>query len=294
MKKQLEEFLAYLQNSKKLSINTIKSYSRDIEHLISFLEKNSVNSFSKVKGTLLNVYVMQLETEGRAASTISRNIASIRSIFQYIYKMGEIDQNPADLLLAPKIEKKVPDILTLSEVDLLLSQPIETEHKGVRDKAMLELLYATGIRVSELINLKESDINLSLSYIKCRDNKKERVIPFGHAAKGALTKYMNKSRKVMTKSPEEEMLFVNCLGNAMSRQGFWKIIKIYATKARINKTITPHMLRHSFACHLVENGADLNSVKEMLGHSDIASTQIYAKMNNQKLKDVYTKAHPRA
>ncbi|MDA3845709.1 MAG: tyrosine recombinase, partial [Vallitaleaceae bacterium] len=230
----------------------------------------------------------------KAPSTISRYVASIHSFFNYLYKKSLIKEDPSEVITSPKQNKKAPEILTMEEIELLLEQPKAVDKKGLRDKAMLELLYATGIRVSELINLSKDDLNIRMGYIRCSDKKKERIIPIGTPAKDALSKYVEYARSGMIKDPNDNTLFVSCLGHGMSRQGFWKIVKLYADKAGINKAITPHMLRHSFASHLVENGADLKSVQEMLGHSDIATTQIYAKMNTHRLKEVYAKAHPRA
>jgi integrase/recombinase XerD len=290
----VENFVDYIDNEKGASKNTIQSYARDLNKFIHYCEDCHIADFKKISSTNLNSYVIKLETDGKAASTISRNIASIRSFFHYLFKMGYITKDPSDVITSPKIDKKNPATLTFEEIELLLSQPSEIDNKGIRDKAMLELLYATGIRVSELIMLKQKDINISMGYIRCCDSKKERIIPIGQAAKLALEKYLLNTRGAMIKNPEEEVLFVSCLGQSMSRQGFWKIIKTYANKANINKKITPHILRHSFASHLVENGADLRSVQEMLGHSDISTTQIYVKNDNNKLKEVYTRAHPRA
>lgn len=296
MEKSVEGFLVYLKDYRGSSRNTIQSYKRDLKNLIQFLSEQGMKDIKKVTTTHLNTYILELENRGRAASTISRSISSTHSFFQYLYKGGLIEKDISEIIYAPKIEKKMPKTLTLKEVDLLLNQPFDLDNKGIRDKAMLELLYATGIRVSELVNLKESDLNLSMGYIKCSDkgNKRERIIPMGNIAQQALNQYMKTTRKAMVKDPDEKSLFVNCLGTTMSRQGFWKIIKSYAQKVNINKKITPHILRHSFASHLVENGADLRSVQEMLGHSDISTTMVYAKMNNYKLKEVYAKAHPRA
>lgn len=294
MEKVAEAFLVYLEQVKGASKNTIQSYKRDLNHLMEYLVHQDITDIKKVTATQLNAYIMKLEIEGRAASTISRNVASIHSFFQFLFKSGLIEKDSSEVISAPKIDKKMPKTLTLEEIELLLNQPTDSDNKGIRDKAMLELLYATGIRVSELINLKETDINIPMGYIKCSDEKKERIIPMGNIAQYALSNYIKVSRFAMVKNPDEEILFVNCLGNSMSRQGFWKIIKSYASKANINKKITPHILRHSFASHLVENGADLKSVQEMLGHSDISTTQVYAKMNNYKLREVYAKAHPRA
>ncbi len=288
------KFLEYLNTVKGASKNTITSYRRDLNNLTKYFMLHNITLINKVTSTHLSAYLIYLEKIGRAPSTISRNVASIHAFFQYLLKMGYIKENPSEKLTAPRIEKKIPEVLTLYEIDLLLEQPCNTSCKGIRDKAMLELLYATGIRVSELIHLQTSDINMNLGFIKCSDTKKERIIPIGEAAKDALNQYVMSARNVMIKNPNDEVLFVNCLGQAMSRQGFWKIIKFYANKANISKKITPHILRHSFAMHLVENGADLRSVQEMLGHSDISTTQIYAKMSNNKLKEVYKKAHPRA
>lgn len=294
MRETVDKYLDFLTTEKGASSNTVASYRRDLNNLIKFSEEKKMINISKITNTHLNSYIMYLEKIGRASSTISRNVASIHSYFQYLYKKKLIKDDPSVNLYAPKIVKKVPDVLTMGEVDLLLSQPKDNDNKGIRDKAMLELLYATGIRVSELITLTKEDININLGYIKCNDNKKDRIIPMGQVAKLAVENYVNNVRSIMIKDPDENILFVNCLGNGMSRQGFWKLIKSYATKANINKKITPHILRHSFATHLVQNGADLRSVQEMLGHSDISTTQVYAKMSNNKLKDVYAKAHPRA
>lgn len=206
---------------------------------------------------------------------------------------GIVKKDITDGLKAPKIEKKIPEILTMDEVIRLLEQPSGNSHKEIRDKAMLELLYATGIRVTELITLKVSDVNLPMSFIICRDAHKERVIPFGKAAKEALVRYLTEAREQMIEDKSSDILFCNFSGAPMSRQGFWKLIKFYAKKAGITADITPHTLRHSFAAHLVENGADLRSVQEMLGHSDISTTQIYANMNHNRIREVYAKAHPR-
>lgn len=296
MEKIAEEYLDYLKKYKGASINTVQSYKRDIKSLIDYLSLDKPNELKKVSSTQLNLYLMELEKKGRAASSISRSVASIHSFFQYLFKSGSIERDPSEVISAPKIDRKAPKTLSLEEVDLLLSQPFEKDLKGIRDKAMMEVLYATGIRVSELINLKLEDVNVSMGYLVCSDSKanKERIIPLGNLAKESLKQYIVKAREFMVKHSDEKLLFVNCQGNAMSRQGFWKIMKSYANKANIDKSITPHVLRHSFATHLVENGADLKAVQEMLGHSDISTTQVYAKINHYKLKEVYSKAHPRA
>lgn len=234
-----------------------------------------------------------MEKENFATSTISRNIATLKAFFNYLYKQGVVKDEPAEKLKAPKIEKKTPEILSVEEITLLLVQPDGNSNKAIRDKAMLELLYATGIRVSELISLKVSDVNIPNGYVRCHTGTKERIIPFGSVAKTALKKYFKNTRDVMVTSKDEDTVFVNCNGRPMSRQGFWKVLKQYARKAGIESDITPHTLRHSFAAHLVENGADLKAVQEMLGHSDVSTTQIYAKITNNRIRDVYAKAHPR-
>lgn len=293
MKCEIEEFIGYLHNTRGTSKNTEVSYERDLKKLERFLTEEKIESVEQVNATLLNSYVMYMERKNFAASSISRSIASIRAFFHFLCQTRSWKENPAEHLKAPKIEKKMPGILTIDEVDLLLKQPRENTAKGIRDRAMLELLYATGIRVSELISLTLKDINLKLGYITCSSGEKERVIPFGSAAKRSVEHYMEGARAELLGSQESEMLFLNCSGKSMSRQGFWKVLKSYAEAAGIQQDITPHTLRHSFAAHLVENGADLKSVQEMMGHSDISTTQIYMNMNMNKIRDVYMKAHPR-
>ena len=293
MKCEIEEFIGYLHNTRGSSKNTEVSYERDLKKLERFLTEEKIESVEQVNATLLNSYVMYMERKNFAASSISRSIASIRAFFHFLCQTRSWKENPAEHLKAPKIEKKMPGILTIDEVDLLLKQPRENTAKGIRDRAMLELLYATGIRVSELISLTLKDINLKLGYITCSSGEKERVIPFGSAAKRSVEHYMEGARAELLGSQESEMLFLNCSGKSMSRQGFWKVLKSYAEAAGIQQDITPHTLRHSFAAHLVQNGADLKSVQEMMGHSDISTTQIYMNMNMNKIRDVYMKAHPR-
>lgn len=294
MEQCIVDFTEYLREEKKSSENTVLSYTRDLRGFCRFMKESGVLDAAKVNRTNVMAYVYELQKQHKAGATVSRNIASIRSFYQFLQRKGYVRENPAADLELPKVEKKVPEILSLEKVELLLEQPSGDEDKEIRDKAMLELLYATGIRVTELISLKVADINLSLEYIHCGSEGKSRIIPIGAQAKFSLRRYMEKARGNMVFEPEEEVLFVNCNGKPMTRQGFWKIIKSYAKKAGIEEDITPHMLRHSFAAHLIENGADLRSVQEMLGHSDISTTQIYTKLTNQKLKNVYAKAHPRA
>lgn len=294
MLQRINEFVDYLTNVKRASKNTIASYRRDLIKLNNYLTDIGCTDIFQVTSTNLNSYILMIEKQGMSTATVSRNIASIKAFCLYLLKQGIIKDDPSDMLKPPKIEKKAPMVLTVEEVNLLLEQPNGTTPKEVRDKAMLEMLYATGIRVSELISLKVKDVNLSMNFVQCHDNNKDRVIPFTNETKEALENYLKHARPAMCKD-EQEILFTNCQGAPMTRQGFWKIIKYYSAKAGIKKDITPHTIRHSFAMHLVNNGADLKSVQEMLGHSDISTTQIYMKSNaNTKLKEVYEKTHPRA
>ncbi len=295
MENRITEFITYLHNTKKTSENTELSYKRDLIKLQKYLKERNIDTddVAGITDKDLAAYIGSLTEQGFKAATVSRNIASIKAFFGYLKKMDIIGTDPAKDIKSPKIEKKLPEILTMEEVVRLLEQPNADTPKEVRDKAMLELLYATGIRVSELINLSLDDVNIKMCYIMCRDESKERVIPFGNNAKEALMRYIKSSRDTMINDKESKILFVNCSGSPMSRQGFWKLIKFYAKKAGIKGDITPHTLRHSFAAHLVENGADLRAVQEMLGHSDISTTQIYAAMNHSHIREVYSKAHPR-
>lgn len=293
IQQNIMQFISYLENEKNASNSTIMSYQRDLKKLFSFLEQKGVETIEDVTSTNLNSYVLQMEKDGFSTSSVSRSIASMRSFFHYLFKTKQTEEDPSELLKAPHIDKKTPEILTPEEAVLLLEQPDLTTAKGLRDKAMLEVLYATGMRVSELISLKVSDVNLPMSYLKCQAGDKERIIPFGKEASRALKQYLEESRSVLMKGKEGDWLFTNCSGNSMSRQGFWKLIKFYAGKAGITKDITPHTLRHSFGAHLVQNGADLRAVQEMMGHSDISTTQIYMDMNVRRVREIYAKAHPR-
>lgn len=290
----IQNFINFLEKDKRLSLNTLQSYKRDVEQYTTYLRDINLQNISNTNKTTVITYLLNLQKKGRATSTISRNLASIRSLYQYMSKNQMIEQDPTVELDSPKVEKKLPQILSTHEVELLLEQPKCVDLKGFRDKAMLELLYATGIRVSELINLNLTDINIDMSFIKCNKGLRERMIPIGSIAVAALLEYLNKSRGLLIQKPDEKALFVNINGRRLTRQGFWKIIKQYKNQAKISKDITPHTLRHSFAAHLLENGADLRSIQEMLGHSDISSTQIYAQITRNKIKEIYKKTHPRA
>jgi integrase/recombinase XerD len=290
----LEKFEAYLTDEKKASKNTLSSYLRDIRQLGSYLSFHTDFGYTEAGEEELGEYINWLKSNGKSVATVSRAIASIKNFYGFLVSVGAVEHNPAGKLVPDKSTQKLPQILTSKEVELLLEQPECTDMKGYRDRAMLELLYATGIRVSELIALDVSDANLSAGVIRCRGRDKERIIPLYPAAIRALSEYVEFIRPQMISSPDEQSLFVNVSGERMSRQGFWKIIKSYQAKAKIDKDITPHTLRHSFAAHLLENGADLRSIQEMLGHADISSTQIYSQLVKKQLKDVYNKAHPRA
>ena len=284
----------YLLNIKHASANTVASYMRDIRQFHTYMTETEDAPLDTCDRECICRYTQHLTNAGKSAATVARCIASLKSFFAYCVSDGTVKENPVHDIPQQKAEKKLPQILTGREVELLLEQPKCTDMKGFRDKAMLETLYATGMRVSELISLNVTDVSLAGSFIKCEGNGKFRIIPLYPAAVKALTTYLTDIRPKMVAGPDEEALFVNVGGERMTRQGFWKIIKHYQEKAGIEKDITPHTLRHSFAAHLLENGAGLHSLQEMLGHSDISSTQIYTQVVKQNLKTVYNKAHPRA
>ena len=290
----IKSYSNYLMNEKRLSNNTLESYIRDIKQYLDYLNEKEINTIEHTNKTTIITYLVYLQNKGRATSTISRSIASIRGFYQYLLQNKIIPKDPTLNLASPKSIKKLPSILTLQEIDTLLNQPEKSTYKGIRDKAMLELLYATGIRVSELISLSVDDVNLDLGFVNCTIGSKERVIPIGSMALKALDIYLNDARNFLVKKDNEKLLFLNMKGSGLTRQGFWKIIKAYTVQSDIQKPITPHTLRHSFATHLVQNGADLKSVQEMLGHSDISTTQVYASIKKNKIKDIYKQTHPRA
>ncbi|KPU44876.1 tyrosine recombinase XerD [Oxobacter pfennigii] len=295
MDKLLDEFLINLNSDKGRSKNTLESYGRDIRQFFDYVKNNNL-SILKINKTNIIAYLIYLQKSGKATSSISRSLASLRSFYLFLFNNKYIDKNPTLNLESPRIEKKLPRILTIKEVELLLKQPLITDPKGSRDQCMLELLYATGIRVSELVAMDVNDVNLNLGFIKCNGTgTKDRVIPIGTMALKALTQYIQNYRPyLLREGKSEQALFVNFHGSRLTRQGFWKIIKYYTKKAKIDIDITPHTLRHCFAAHLLENGADLKSVQEMLGHSDISTTQVYAQITKNKIKEVYKKSHPRA
>ena len=293
MEKQIKLFLEFLKDEKKLSENTLQSYRRDILQYQEYVEKNKIN-YAKANKEDMKTYLEYLKEIGKKPSTVSRNLASIRSFYQFLIRVKKVKHDPTEDIQSPKIEKRVPSVLTAQEVELLLDQPKDVDLKGTRDKAMLEFAYATGMRVTEIISLDIDDVNLEESFVICRNGSKQRNIPLGSMSLKALKEYVEDARPILIKNENEKALFVNINGTRLTRQGFWKIIKYYKEQAHITKDITPHVLRHSFATHLLQNGADLKAIQTMLGHSDITSTQVYMQFQDSGLKDIYQKAHPRA
>ena len=290
----IEIFEKYLVNDKKASANTLSSYMRDIRKYCDYLEIHTEETIVSASEDDVHEYIDYLRASGKSIATVSRNIASLKCLYTHLCIKQIVKVNPAMKLVPDKGAQKLPQILTSKEVELLLDQPQCIDAKGYRDKAMLELLYATGIRVTELIDLNIGDVNLNAGVVRCQSRNRERFIPLYPAAVKAVSEYITLVRPQMIATPNEQSLFVNVSGERMSRQGFWKIIKFYQKKAGIEKDITPHTLRHSFAAHLLENGADIHAIQEMLGHADISSTQVYSHLIKKQLKDVYNKAHPRA
>ncbi|WP_152394026.1 site-specific tyrosine recombinase XerD [Paenibacillus guangzhouensis] len=297
MDKHLRAFIHFLSEEKGLSRNTLESYERDLTQFISYMNQNrQIDDIGAVKKTDVAQYIMYMKQLGRAPSTLSRNIVSIRSFFHYLLSHQRILMDPSIDMEAPRLEKKAPHVLTIAEIERLLNAPSSDTLQGIRDKAMLEVLYATGIRVTELISLDMEHVHLDLGFIRCTaGNGRERIIPLGRIAAVHLAEYIHECREKLLKDNRmEQALFVNQLSTRLTRQGFWKIMKKYAKEAEITHEITPHTLRHSFAAHLIANGADLRSVQEMLGHADISTTQMYMLPSKRSMKDVYEHAHPRA
>ena len=293
MEKQVKLFLDFLKDDKKLSDNTLQSYRRDIEQYEKYVSDNKINYLKVTEETILE-YMEYLREENKKESTISRSLASIRSFYQYLIRVKKIKKDPTMTIESPKINKRTPNILTSKEVELLLDQPKDVDLKGTRDKAMLEFAYATGMRVTEMISLDIDDVKLDEGYVVCRGRSKSRNIPLGSMSLKALKEYIDDARPYLIRDESEEALFVNVNGTRLTRQGFWKIVKYYKEQAHIEKDITPHVLRHSFATHLFQNGADLKAIQTMLGHSDISSTQVYMQFQDPGIKNEYKKAHPRA
>ena len=293
MEKQIKSFLEFLKVEKKMSINTLQSYERDVLQFEKYLNENKLN-YAKIKQEDIKEYLNHLQEIGKKTSSISRSLASIRSFYQYEVRSKKVKLNPTEGVQAPKVEKHAPSILSSQEIELLLNQPKDVDLKGTRDKAMLEFAYATGMRVTEIISLDIDDVSLETASVVCKTATKQRTIPLGSLSLKALKEYIEEARPILVKDEEEKALFVNINGIRLTRQGFWKIIKYYKEQAHITKEITPHVLRHSFATHLLQNGADLKSIQTMLGHSDISSTQVYMQFQDDSIKNIYRKAHPRA
>lgn len=292
MEKQLKLYLKFLEVDKKAPNNTLQSYKRDLVQFENYLRENDIK-YNKATEQDIKNYIDFLTQNGKKPRTISRTIASIRAFYVYEMKMHKIKENPTEHIQSPKIEKKLPCVLSKNEIDRLLQQP-DADLKGIRDKAMLEFAYASGMRVSEIIALNLEDVVFEEGMVVCKNRNKKRMIPLGKMCLNALKDYVDNAREILIKTDKEKALFVNINGKRLTRQGFWKIIKYYQEQANITKDITPHTLRHSFATHLLQNGADLKSIQMMLGHSDISSTQVYMQFQNGGLNDIYKKAHPRA
>ncbi|MGD6966894.1 site-specific tyrosine recombinase XerD [Rossellomorea vietnamensis] len=297
MESRLQDFIHFLIVERGLAKNSVESYQRDLKNYLKFLQNvDSVQKWDEVNRVNITGFLGHLKNEGKSSKTLARHVASIRSFHQFLLREKVTEQDPSVHIESPKMERSLPKVLSIDEVEALLEAPQESMPLGIRDKAMLEVLYATGIRVSELIKLQMDDVHLNMGFVRCiGKGNKERIIPIGKAAISVLEKYLHEGRsQLVSKKHKDESLFLNHHGKGLSRQGFWKILKGLASEAKISKELTPHTLRHSFATHLLENGADLRAVQEMLGHVDISTTQIYTHVTKTRMKDVYSKFHPRA
>lgn len=292
MKETIDRFICFMHEDRQTSVNTEDAYRRDLKKLADYLQREGIDDFTSVSRVQIENYLTQLRESGRKAATISRSVASAKAFFSYLVDEEGLESNPTRGLKAPKIEKKPPEVLSEEEMERLLRQPGDHSPKDIRDKAMLHLLYATGMRVSELISLKLQDVNINMEYVVCRDGSKERSLPIGKQTKAILMQYIEQARPNLLGDKESDLFFTNCSGESMSRQGFWKILKHYGNAAGITSELTPHTLRHTFAAHLINNGADLKSVQEMLGHSDISTTQVYMQLCDRQIREVYKNAHP--
>ena len=290
----MEQFEAYLKNEKKMSANTVQAYVRDVRHFDDFVKSRGLMDVSEASNAEVVAFLMNLKTAGRSRSTVNRKLASIRTFFDYLQKSGSVSDNPTEDIKSPKIEKREIEFLSIEEIERLLSLPDDT-HKGIRDRAILELLYATGIRATELIQMKTADVNLRMGFVKCDGtHSKARIIPMGRLCRKAMEDYMLDVREKMLRVKESDVLFVNYIGEPLTRQGLWKVMKEYGEAAGLNISLTPQIIRDSFAVHMLQNGADVKSLQELMGHEDIAATQAYLAVTKNRIKDVYDKAHPRA
>ncbi|MBU4560795.1 site-specific tyrosine recombinase XerD [bacterium] len=294
MEELIEKFLSYLSVERGLAQNTLLSYGSDLRKYIAFLRKSHILTLGKTTKHEVMTYLLELKDKGLSPTTVARSLVSLKVFYRFLAQEGYLASDPTMNLESPKVWSKLPETLSLGEIEVLLEKPDLEDPLGLRDRAALELLYATGARVSELINLKIADANLEVGYLRCLGKgKKERIIPLGSHAQEALKNYLDKGRKRLVGEKDAKELFVNRFGNLLSRQGFWKMLKKYAKRVDFEKRITPHILRHSFATHLLERGADLRSIQEMLGHSDISTTQIYTHVDRERLKEIHRKYHPR-
>ena len=290
----MEQFEAYLKNEKKMSANTVQAYVRDVRHFDDFVKSRGLMDVSEASNAEVVAFLMNLKTAGRSRSTVNRKLASIRTFFDYLQKSGSVSDNPTEDIKSPKIEKREIEFLSIEEIERLLSLPDDT-HKGIRDRAILELLYATGIRATELTQMKTADVNLRMGFVKCDGtHSKARIIPMGRLCRKAMEDYMLDVREKMLRGKESDVLFVNYIGEPLTRQGLWKVMKEYGEAAGLNISLTPQIIRNSFAVHMLQNGADVKSLQELMGHEDIAATQAYLAVTKNRIKDVYDKAHPRA
>jgi integrase/recombinase XerD len=294
MRELIDNFLNYLSVERGLSGNTLSSYGRDLNCYMDFLAKGRIDALSKTTKNEIVDFMFYQKEKGLSANSVSRRLSAIRMFYRFLVRERILKSDPTSQIDSPKLWQKIPDTLSLNEVEALISQPDTRDRQGIRDKAFLETLYATGMRVSEIVNLKVDNVNMDIGFLRCiGKGNKERIIPLGRKAIDCIKKYMETSRKKFLGTKESEFLFISRLGKKISRQSFWKIVKKYARQAKIKKTIKPHTLRHSFATHLLERGADLRSVQEMLGHSDISTTQIYTHINKDRLKSIHKMFHPR-
>lgn len=290
----IDKFATYLEKEKKVSENTIEAYVRDIEHFNYFVSLRGISDLKDVTNTEIVAYLMNLKNENKSKSTVNRKLASIRTFYNYLLKTRVVKDNPTVDIKTPKIERKKIEYLSIEEIEKLLDLPDETD-KGMRDRAILELLYATGIRASELIEMKVEDVNLRMGFIKCAgEHSKARIIPMGRPCRQAVENYVYDVREKLLKGHNNETLFINYIGEKMTRQGLWKILKEYGDIAGFRIKLTPQVIRNSFAVHMLQNGADIKSLQELMGHEDITATQVYLTVTKNRIKDVYDKTHPRA
>ena len=288
------DFETFLIKEKHASENTVNAYMKDLEHFRDFIVSRSIDRLSDVSNSDIVAYLMELKKQGRSKSTVNRRLTSIRTFYKYLLREGKVRENPAEDIKSPRIEKKDIEFLSIDEVNRLMTLPDEST-KGIRDRAILELMYATGIRASELIDMKIDDLNMRMGFVKCTgEHSKARIIPIGRPARHALEDYVYDARPVLLKKSTNEKLFVNYAGESMTRQGLWKILKEYGEEAGLKIRLTPQVLRNSFAVHMLQNGADIKSIQELMGHEDIAATQAYLAVTKNRIKDVYDRAHPRA